>query len=95
MKKIVDSILAVLGIGILINGWQRMKSDLPKPTQEKQVTRVDYLSGNYERDLRERDKQLTSTHRQGAAFLGLGTGFLVVGLYLLADMLAEEEESEE
>ncbi|MFP4687718.1 MAG: hypothetical protein ACLFN5_06380 [bacterium] len=95
MEKIIDAILTALGVGILISGWQRLKSELPKPTQDKQVTRVDYLSGNYERELRERDRKLTSNRRQGAAFLGLGTGFLVAGLYLLAQIFEDEQPGDE
>ena len=94
MSKIIDVVLAALGVGIIVNGWQRFQETLPKPTQDKQVTRVDYLSGNYERELKERDSKLTHNRRVGKTYFGLGAGLVVAGLYLLAQVLEPEDNSQ-
>lgn len=94
MKKLIDGLLTVAGVAALLEGWRRFKTDLPKPTQDKQVTRTDYLSGNYERELSERDEEIKSQHRRGVAFLGAGVGFLLAGVYMLARIIKPPTQEE-
>ncbi len=94
MNKIVDLILSVLGLAALYEGWRRFRSGVPKPTQEKQVTRTDYLSGNYQDKLDKREKRLKSNKYQGTAYMGIGLGFLVAGIYLLLRLVNTTSQSE-
>lgn len=83
MEKVLDGILFFLGIGALVYGLRRYRTQKPKPTENKQITREDYLSGNYERELRNRQDQLQHDHRLGVLYIGVGVGLFLSGVYLL------------
>lgn len=88
MKKFFDALFSVLGIAALLEGWRRLKKDVPKPTQRKQVTRTDYESGNYQRELDRRENELRSNRRWGMTLFGSGVGFLIAGLYMLVTIFS-------
>lgn len=94
MDKLLDFILSVLGLGVLYEGWRRFQSGVPKPTQNKKVTRADYLSGNYQEQLDEREDQLRSNKKQGLAYMGFGIGFIVASVYLLFRLVKSASEVE-
>ncbi len=84
LEKILDGILSILGVGALIYGLRKYRKTRPKPTANNQVTRVDYLSGNYERQLQEREKQLRRDHQLGGIYMGVGVGLFLSALYLVS-----------
>ncbi len=84
MDKLLDGILSLLGVGALLYGLRRYRTSRPKPTVNKQVTRVDYLSGDYERQLQDRETKLRRDHRLGGLYIGVGVGLFLSGLYLMS-----------
>ncbi|MFB6356590.1 MAG: hypothetical protein ABEJ65_08755 [bacterium] len=88
MKKILNSILAVLGLGALVKGVLDLRSEVPKPTEDEQITRVDYLSGKYEEALNERNQEIEKSRRQAKWLVTAGMALLTGGLFVVAEGLS-------
>ncbi len=94
MRKIIDMVLTILGLAALFEGWRRLQINEPKPTQDKQVTKTDYASGNYQRQLEERERRNRLNKRWGMTYIGAGFGFLLAGIYLLITLISPPRKSE-
>lgn len=89
-KKITDGLFAGLGIAALIEGWRRMQSHPPKPTDEEEFTRVDYLSGEYQKAFEDQENQRHRNEVQGKWCLVAGAALLAGGVALLTEILVNE-----
>jgi len=94
MKKIMQAILAAVGIGAIYKGWESLQSDMPKPTEEREITRIDYLTGEYQEELEQREHELERSHKQGKWYLAAGAAFLAGGMTLLAEAIIERKASD-
>lgn len=84
MKRLLELILFVLGgISVVLGIRFFQKDPPPKPTEEDQVTRVDYLSGQYQDALEDREQSIRSQQKQGGWIGGAGLSLLLTGLFLL------------
>lgn len=84
ISHLVNSIVPVLGAAAVFKGWQQYNDEPPKLTEEDSVTHTDYISGNYQRDLEERQEMIKSYRRRGRWLLISGTTLVVGGLLLLS-----------
>lgn len=82
-RTLFDALLAAGGLFTILKGWQYYTRSLPKPTDTDQVTRTDYISGNYERDLREREQTLRTNRFRGRLFVLGGIGLVGAGVFFL------------
>ena len=92
-EKIVDGCIAGIGVVALVEGWRRLRQQPPKPTDEDEFTRVDYLSGEYQRAFEEREQVRTRNEQQGKWCLVGGAAFLAGGVALLTHTIMEEVRS--
>jgi hypothetical protein len=90
MKKITQVILTAVGIGAIVNGWRQLQSEKPKPTEERDVTRIDYLSGDYQRELEERESELQRSQARGKWSVAAGAALLAGGVTLLLETVIDE-----
>ncbi len=86
-RTLFDALLAAGGLFTILKGWQYYTRSLPKPTDTDQVTRTDYISGNYERDLREREKTLRTNRFRGRLFVLGGIGLVGAGVFFLSRVM--------
>lgn len=94
LRTLFDALLAVLGLFTIIKGWQSYTRTLPKPTETDQVTHTDYLSGNYERDLEEREKTLHKNRLRGRLFVLGGIGLVGTGVFFLSRVMTAPADAE-
>jgi hypothetical protein len=81
---IVNTVIPVLGAAAIIKGWQEYNDEPPKLTEEDSVTHTDYISGNYQRDLEERQELINSYRTRGRWLVITGSTLFLGGLYLLS-----------
>lgn len=86
-RTLFDALLAAGGLFTILKGWQYYTRSLPKPTDTDQVTRTDYISGNYERDLREREQILRTNRFRGRLFVLGGIGLVGAGVFFLSRVM--------
>jgi hypothetical protein len=84
ISHLVNSVVPVLGAAAVFKGWQQYNDEPPKITEEDSVTHTDYISGNYQRDLEERQEQINSFRRRGRWLLITGSTLVVGGLLMLS-----------
>ena len=84
ISHLVNSVVPVLGAAAGFKGWQQYNDEPPKITEEDSVTHTDYISGNYQRDLEERQEQINSFRRRGRWLLITGSTLVVGGLLMLS-----------
>lgn len=90
-KNYLNSLLTLLGLAAIINGWNRYTESLPKPTEDDQVTRTDYISGNYKRDLEERRELIEKNRMRGRLFVMVGTSLVLTGAVMISKTLVSED----
>jgi len=86
-RTLFDAFLAALGLFTILKGWEYYTRSLPKPTETDQVTHTDYLSGNYERDLQQREETLQKNRFRGRLFVLGGIGLVGTGVFFLSRVM--------
>ncbi len=97
MRRVLESLLMTLGVASLFLGLRSIRDEPPpKPTEQDQVTRVDYLSGRYRDALEDREQTIRKRQRRGQWLAGAGLLFVAGGIGCLLASGSEEpaEESE-
>lgn len=77
----------MLGAAAVIKGWQNYHAEPPKLTEDDSVTHTDYISGNYQRDLEERQELINSYRTRGRWLVITGSTLVLGGLYMLGQGL--------
>lgn len=90
MKTLMKTALALLGATALYEGWRSLRTEVPKPTEQENVTRVDYLSGDYQQQLEQREQQLDRERTRGKWYMVAGATLLAGGLSVLMDTMLEK-----
>jgi len=80
---VISTLIPTLGAAAILKGWQEYNDEPPKLTEEDSVTHTDYISGNYQRDLEEREKLINSYRTRGRWLVITGSTLFLGGLYLL------------
>lgn len=94
MKKFIQTILALIGVGAIYKGWDSLQTEMPKPTEDQEFTRIDYLSGDYKDALDRRERELEESEKKGKWYLAAGAALLAGGVTLLAEAIIESSEGD-
>lgn len=95
IQSLLDSVISVVGVMAIIQGWKQYNENLPKPTEEDQVTRVDYMSGNYEKELEEREEELSRFRSRGRFYVLVGSGLTLTGILMLFRLITQNVDQED
>lgn len=82
---LINSLVPLLGAAAVFKGWQTYSDTPPKLTEKDSVTptHTDYISGNYEKDLKERQQLIDSYRNRGRWLVIVGSTLVLGGFYML------------